>query len=62
MLHQCRMAQRGVQRCEMYGLVAATQRSEREHLSVVEGASASVGVSSSTGRLDWDISYLLLSN
>ena len=30
-LHQCRMAQRGVQRCEMQGVVAAAQRS-------VEGA------------------------
>ena len=49
-LHQCRMAQRGVQRCEMQGVVAAAQRSEREHLSAIEGASASVGVSSPTGR------------
>ena len=40
-LHQCRMAQRGVQRCPMHRVVAATQRSEREHLSMTEGASAS---------------------
>ena len=50
MLHQCRMAQRGVQRCEMQGVVAAVQRSEREHLSAAEGASTSEGVSSPTGR------------
>jgi len=35
---------------------------EREHLSAAEGASTSVGVSSPTGRSDWEISYLLLSN
>jgi len=35
------MAQRGVKRCEMQGVVAAVQRSKREHLSAVEGASAS---------------------
>ena len=61
-LRQCRIAQRGVQRCEMQGVVAATQRSKREHLSATEGASASVGDSSLTGRSDWEISYLLLSN
>jgi len=30
-LHQCRMAQRGVQQCEMHGVVAAAHRSKREH-------------------------------
>ena len=49
-LHQCRMAQRGVQWCEMQGVVAAAQRSERVHLSAAEGASASMGVSSPIGR------------
>jgi len=48
--HQCRTSQRGVQWCEMQGVVAAAQRSEREHLSATEGASASVGVSSPTRR------------
>ena len=38
---QCRMTQRGVQWCEMQGVVAVAQRLEREHLSTVEGASAS---------------------
>jgi len=44
------MAQRGVQWCEMQGFVVAAQRLEREHLSMAEGASASVGVSSPTRR------------
>ena len=43
-LHQCKMAQRGVQRCKMQGVVAAAHRSEREHLSMTEGALA-LGVS-----------------
>jgi len=30
-----------VQRCEMHGVDAAVQRSERKNLSVTEGASAS---------------------
>ena len=51
-----------MQRCKMQGVVAAAQRSEREHLSVIEGASTFVGASSPTGRSDWEISYLLLSN
>ena len=51
-LHQCRMAQRGVQRGEMQGVVAAAQRSKREHLSAAKEASASVGISSPTGRSD----------
>ena len=46
----------------MQGVVVEMQRSKREHLLAVEGASASVGVSSTIGRSDWEISYLLLSN
>ena len=46
----------------MQGVVATAERSEREHLSVAEGATTSVGVSFSTRRLDWEISDLLLSN
>ena len=42
-LHQCRTTLRGVQRCEMQGVVVAVQRSKREHLSAAEGASASGG-------------------
>ena len=60
-LHQCRTAQRGVQWCEMQGVVAATQRSEREHLLSAEGASASVVVSSPTERSELG-DQLLLSN
>lgn len=37
--HQCRMAQRGVQWCEMQGVVVVAQRLERERLLVTEGAS-----------------------
>ena len=44
MLHQCRMAQRGMQRCEMHGVVAAVQRS-------VEGALASDRGSVSIGSV-----------
>jgi len=40
-LHQCRMAQRGVQRCEMHRVVATAERPEREHLLVIVGASTS---------------------
>ena len=47
-LHQCRMAQRGVQWCKMQGVVAASQRSEREHLSAAGRASASEYVPSPT--------------
>ena len=62
-LHQCRMAQRGVQRCEMQGVVAAAQR-------LVEGAlvsgrgSFSIGSISSLTRISevGRINYLLLSS
>ena len=49
-LHQCERHKsvapvqdgtEGVQLCEMHGVVAAAQRSKREHLSVTEGALAS---------------------
>ena len=49
-LHQCRMAQRGVQQCEMHGDVAVAQRSEREHLSATGRALASEYVSSPIER------------
>ena len=47
-LHQRRMAQKGVQRCEMRGVVAVAQRSEREHLSTTKGVFSLVGVSTLT--------------
>ena len=62
-LHQCRMAQRGVQRCEMQGVVAATQRSVEGALVSGKGSFNIGSVSSLTGMLEvgW-ISYLLLTN
>jgi len=60
-LHQCRMAQRGVQQCEMHGFIVVAQRSERENLSVKEGDSKS-GVFLALRRCQsWKINYLLLS-
>ena len=62
-LHQCRMAQRGVQHCEMQGVVAVVQRSVEGAL-VSDRESFSVGSVSSLTRMSkvgW-ISYLLLSN
>ena len=60
-LHQCRMTQRDVQWCEMQGVVAAAQRSEREHLSMIEGASTSEGVSSPIGRsVGRSVTYFLV--
>ena len=45
---QCRVAQRGVQQCEMHGDVVVAQRSKREHLLATGRASASEYVPSPT--------------
>ena len=62
-LHHCRMAQRGVQRCEMQGVVATAQR-PIEGALVSSRGSFSVGSVSNLTRMSevgW-ISYLLLGN
>ena len=41
-----------MQHCEMQGVVAVVQMSEREHLSVAKRSLASAGVSNPTERLE----------
>ena len=62
-LHQCRMAQRCVQWCDMQGVVAVVQRSIEGALVSDRGSFSIGSVSSLAGMLEvgW-ISYLLLSN